>query len=365
MYLQISIEVKHYLLSCLMALNSILVSAQDVVLLRSIAFTPATSESIHVASVIDERKRKSLGIQSYPSGEKAELYLQDGVVAIQRFYDLSFQRTNNSTPIYLRIRALNVQESLRRMNNGIVRVARAHVSLAFFTKQNEAYTEVFQIKHNEDEVFGRGDQETLYASHEKRIRAALEYCMHVFLENYSDIKNMASTSDFQPIVENDDIETKLGEWFNLITIKGVRSRFFEGYGVTYTGFVDRKKGFIRPYETSFEVTWARPGVAEENGFAEVNSFIFRPELYFVYKRLFKGVYASLSGNIPVGYELLERENGDNAFNFVIGIGSSQGLRFVPWRNKGVVFGADFFQQFETSKVYRFDLGFEAVLGINF
>lgn len=356
---------KHCLLSGLFVLALVSVSAQDVVLLRSVRFTPTPSESIYVASVIDERKKKSLGIHKNLAEEETELSLQDGALAVKEFYGLSFQKDSTSTPIHIKIRALNVQESLRRMNNGVVRVARAHVSLAFFEKRNGSFNEIFQVKHNEDEVFGRGDRAGLYATHEKRIRAALEYCMHVFLHNYSEIKSEISSTDFQPVVKNNKIETKLGEWFNLVTIKGLRSRFFEGYGVTYTGFVDRKKGFIRPYETSFEVTWARPGIAEENGYNEVNSFVFRPELYFVYKKLFKGVYASLSGNIPVGYELLERKNGDNAFNFIIGIGASQGLRFVPWQNKGVVFGADFFQQFETSEVYRFDLGVEVVLGINF
>ncbi|WKN42073.1 hypothetical protein [Tunicatimonas pelagia] len=356
---------KYCLLISLLVLLLTSASAQDVMPLRAITFAPMITERIYVASVTDERKKKSLGVHKTLSKEKRELFLQDGALAVQRFYDLSFQKSNSSTPIHIKVLALNVQESLRRMNNGVVRVARAHVSLVFGIEQNGVFTEVFRIKHNEDEVFGRGDREGLYATHEKRVRAALEYCMHAFLSSYSEMKDEVASADFLPIKMNGRLETKLGEWFNLVTVKGLRSRYFEGYGVTYTGFVDRKKGFIRPYEISFEVDWARADIAEERGYNDVNSFTFRPELYFVYKKLFKGVYASLSGNVPIGYELLERKNGDSAFNFIIGIGASQGLRFVPWQNRGVVFGADFFQQFETSRVYRFDMGVEVVLGVNF
>ena len=365
MYHQSKVDMKTHILSCLLLLLLTSASAQDILLLRSVSFTPVSSERVYVASVTDERKVKSLGTHKTLSRERTELFLLNGVAAVQQFYDLSFQPDESSTPIHIKVRALNVQESLRRMNNGVVRVARAHVSLVFGTMQNGSFSEIYSIKHNEDEVFGRGVRAELWATHEKRLRAALEYCMHAFLHSYQEIKTDVYTTDFRPVVENNKLETKLGEWFNLVTVKGLSSRFFEGYGVTYTGFVDSKKGFIRPYETSFEVTWARPDVAEENGFKDVNAFIFRPELYFVYKKLFNGVYATLSGNIPVGYELLESIEGDNSFNFIVGVGASQGVRFVPWPNKGVVFGADFFQQFETSKVHRFDLGVEVVLGINF
>ena len=250
------------------------------------------------------------------------------------------------------------------MNNGIVKVARVHVEMSFFQMEAGMLKELYTIKHNEDEVFGLYEKAELYATHEKRIRAALEYCMHYFLKNYEEAKSGVST-DFIPLRENEKIEDTLGQWFNLVTVKGMGSRYFQGYGISYTGFVDSKKGWIRPYETSFEITWAREDVAEENGYEEVNSFVFRPELYFFYKRLFKGIYASMSTNVPVGFELLQELSGDTSFNFVIGIGAGQGLRFIPWQKKGLVFGVDFFQQFETSEVYRFDLGVEVVLGINF
>ncbi len=341
------------------------VSAQERMSLRTIPFTPQSNEKVYVAAVRDKRKVKSLGILEKINGEKTELFLKDGAeTAIERFYGESLKKDSHKELVYIELKALNVQESKRRMNNGIVKVARVHVEMSFFQMEAGMLKELYTIKHNEDEVFDLYERAELHATHEKRIRAALEYCLHYFLKNYEEAKSGVS-ADFIPLRENEKIENTLGPWFNLVTAKGMGSRYFQGYGISYTGFVDSKKGWIRPYETSFEVTWAREDVAEENGYEEVNSFVFRPELYFFYKRLFKGTYASISTNVPVGFELLEELSGYTSFNFVIGIGAGQGLRFIPWQKKGLVFGVDFFQQFETSEVYRFDLGVEVVLGINF
>ncbi|MEM9363770.1 MAG: hypothetical protein AAGA43_14115 [Bacteroidota bacterium] len=340
--------------------------AQKSMSLRTIPFNPQGHEKVYVESVLDKRKVKSLGIHKNLNGEETELFLKEGAeAAIESFYAHSLKKDSLKEPIYIELHALNVQESKRRMNNGIVQIARAHIELSFFKMEGQQLKKIYTIKHNEDEVFGLYEKVELYDTHEKRIRAALEYCMHYFLKNYKKVKAVVSNTDFIPPRENEKIVNKLGEWFNLVTIKGMGSRYFQGYGISYTGFVDSEKGLIRPYEASFEVSWAREGVAEENGFEEVNSYVFRPELYFFYKRLFQGVYASMSMNVPLGFELLEDLSGDNTFNFVIGIGASQGLRFIPWQKGGLVFGVDFFQQFETSEVYRFDLGVEFVLGINF
>ncbi|MEM1340322.1 MAG: hypothetical protein AAF634_12010 [Bacteroidota bacterium] len=339
--------------------------AQERIALRTLPFIPQSNEKIYVASVVDHRKIKSLGLHEKINGAKTELFLNEGAeTAIARFYSASLKKDSFDIPVFIELKALNIQESKRRMNNGIVQVARVHVEMSFFQMEGNTPKQLYTIKHNEDEVFDLYERAELYATHEKRIRAALEYCMHYFLKNYEAIKYGVS-ADFIPIRENQKTEDRLEQWFNLVTIKGMGSRYFQGYGISYTGFVDRKKGLIRPYETSFEVTWAREDVAQENGYEEVNSFVFRPELYFFYKKLFKGTYASISTNVPAGFELLEDLSGDTSFNFVIGIGTNQGLRFIPWQESGLVFGVDFFQQFETSKVYRFDLGVEFVLGINF
>ena len=356
-----------YLILTLLSLCAVAsLHAQEIVSLRSVPFYTKTPESIHIETVIDKRKVKSLGTQTNLNAEPIELLLHNGAEqTVKAFYDLTLRKDSLSQPIHIKIKALNIQESKRRMNDGIARVARAHISLTFLQEKDNTLKEIFSIKHNEDEVFDLDDKPGLYATHEKRIRAALEYCMHAFLEDYQKSRYLLANQDFKPEKKGKKIDVELGEWYNLITIKGMQSTYFEGYGVSYTGFVDSKKGLIRPYETSFEVTWAKPDVARDNGYAEVDSFVFRPELYFFYKRLLRGVYASMSANIPVGFETLEALDNSNSLNFVIGAGASQGLRFIPWKNKGLVFGADFFQQFENSKVYRFDLGLEVVLGINF
>ncbi len=342
-------------------------NAQERMSLRTVPFIPQSREGVYVKSVLDKRIVKSLGIREKTNGEKTELFLKGSAEkAIEDFYGISLGKDSlNKVPIYIELKALNVQESRRRMNKGIVKVARVHVEMSFFQTEDGQRKEIYAIKHNEDEVFGLYEKAELYATHEKRIRAALEYCIHYFLKYYGEVKPAISNADFMPRKENAKIDVKLGQWFNLVTVKGMASRYFQGYGISYTGFVDSKKGLIRPYETSFEVSWARRDIAEENGYAEVNSFVFRPELYFFYKRLFKGAYAAMSANVPVGFELLEDLSGANSFNFVVGAGASQGVRFIPWQKRGLVFGIDFFQQFETSKVYRFDVGVEAVLGINF
>ena len=47
----------------------------------------------------------------------------------------------------------------------------------------------------------------------------------------------------------------------MVTVKGMQSRFFRGFGVTYTGFVDREKGLTKPYERSTEVSWVSADAA--------------------------------------------------------------------------------------------------------
>lgn len=352
------------LIICLLFVRA--ANGQEFVTLRSVPFTTFTDEIVYIDSIIDERAVKNLGIHKNLNGEPTTLKLFQGVEeSLKHFFNLTLPYDSLGEAITVKVRALNVQASKRRMNDGIAEVARAHVELVFCKREGGELKELYTIKHNEDAVFGLYDKWSVYYTHEQRIRASLEYCVHAFLRNYITIKPKLNATDFKAIEENKDLDVHLGQWFNLVTAKWMQSRYFQGYGITYTGFVDSKKGFIKPYELSFEVNWARDDVAAENGYSDVNAFVFRPELYFIYKRLTKGIYATASANIPLGFELLEDLEEDNSINFVVGVGASQGLRIIPWQRKGVVIGADFFQQFETSKIYRFDYGVEFVLGINF
>ncbi len=341
------------------------VFAQDNITLKTVPFEVG-DQPFYMEEVIDDREEKHLGYHKDPDGYKVKLRLDGGAAkAVKEFADVSFPPLENKQPIYVRIKALNVQESKRRMNDGIVRVARAHIELTFFEKKAGETHELFSLKHNEDQIFYLLEKEELYNTHEQRIRAALEYSMLAFADNYQKESKDTRPSHFPKEQMVAGFDAKLGNWFNLITLKAMNSTYREGWSIGYTGFVDSKKGFILPYEISYEEEYIKSDPARERGYASADLRIIRPRFYYLYKKIIPGVYAALSLNVPLGYEELEDTGGDESFNFIIGVGASQGIRIIPWENFGVVIGADFLQQFQTSNAYRRDLGFELVLGVNF
>ena len=341
------------------------VYAQENILLKTVPFE-VKNQSIYVKQVIDDREEKQLGCLKDADGNKVSLRLDGGASkAVREFIDLSFPYLENHRPVYIKIKALNVQESKRRMNNGIVGIARAHVALVFFEEKKGETNELFTIKHNEDQVFALTDRKGLFNTHEQRIRAALEYCMLAFADNYQKDGKDTKPTHFSKDQSAASFDSKLGKWFNLITVKAMNSTYHEGWSIGYTGFVDSKKGFILPYEISYEEEYVRSSSARDRGYESADLRIIRPRFYYLYKKIIPGVYAALSLNVPVGYEELEDMDGNGSFNFIIGAGASQGIRIIPWENFGVVIGADFLQQFQTSEVYKRDLGFELILGVNF
>ncbi|MCG8319734.1 MAG: hypothetical protein MI921_09545 [Cytophagales bacterium] len=355
----------NHLYFCLLFLVCVEVYAQENVLLKTVPFE-VKDQSIYIEEVIDNRKEKQLGHLKDPDGHKVCLKLHGGASkAVQEFADASFPHLENKRPIYLKINALNVQESKRRMNNGIVGIARAHVALVFFEKNTGEMNELFSIKHNEDQVFALIDRENLFHTHEQRIRAALEYCMLAFVDHYQKDSKETKPTHFPEEGPAPGFNSKLGKWFNLITVKAMNSTYHEGWSVGYTGFVDSKKGFILPYEISYEHENVKSNSARDRGYESADLRIIRPRFYYLYKKLIPGIYAALSLSTPLGYEELENIAGDDSSNFIIGVGASQGIRIIPWENFGIVIGADFLQQFQTSEVYRRDLGFELILGVNF
>ena len=346
-------------------LAAIEVHAQENVLLKTVPFE-VIGQPIYIEQVIDDREEKHLGHLKDRDGDKVYLKLHGGASqAFREFVDVSFPHSADKQPISVKIRALNVQESKRRMNNGIVGIARAHVALVFFEKNNDEINELFSIKHNEDQVFALADRQTLFDTHEQRIRAALEYCMLAFVDNYQKDSAATKSIHFEKDGSAREFNSKLGKWFSLITVKAMSSTHHRGWSIGYTGFVDSKKGFILPYEISYEEEYVRSSSARDRGYESADLRIIRPRFYYLYKKIIPGVYAALSLNVPVGYEELEDMDGNGSFNFIIGAGASQGIRIIPWENFGVVIGADFLQQFQTSEVYKRDLGFELILGVNF
>ena len=160
------------------------VYGQENIALKAVPFEVG-DQSFYIEGVIDDREEKHVGYHKDPNGKRVKLRLDGGASrAVQEFIDISFPHLENSQPVYIKIKALDVQESKRRMNNLIARIARAHVALAFYEKNNDELVELFNIKHNEDQVFYLPDKEELFETHEKRIRAALEYCMLAFTDNY-------------------------------------------------------------------------------------------------------------------------------------------------------------------------------------
>jgi len=354
--------------SCLIALilGTVPVCAQQEVQLNTVPFEVA-NPTFHIQQVMDERTEKHLGEHKDLEGNTIELVLQGGAFhAVKAFLAPSLSPTENSDPVYLRIEALNVQESKRRMNELITRVARAHVSLVFLERTENGLEEVFRIQHNEDQVFYLTDRETLFATHEQRIRAALEYCVLAFAaDREARLSAQPVAKHFSPNGSEDVFEAKLGNWFNIVTARVMNSTYRQGWSVSYTGFMDSDRGFILPYELSYEEETVKSNFAEDEGYRDVQLRIIRPRFYYVYKKLVPGVYAALSLSTPIGYEELTETNGTDSFNFIIGAGASQGIRIIPWQKFGIVFGVDFLQQVQTSRVYKHDLGFEWMIGVNF
>ena len=341
------------------------VDAQENVLLKTVPFE-VKEQSVYINHVIDERKEKYLGILKDPDGNKVMLTLAGGAPkAVQEFAGVSLPRLENNQPVSVRIKALNVQESKRRLNNGITAIARVHVSLVFFVENQGEINELFSIKHNEDQVFTLADRQSLFNTHEQRIRAALEYCLLAFVDNYREPDEDTGPMHFSRDAPASEFDAKLGYWFNLITVKVLNTTYRDGWSVGYTGFVDSKKGFIRPYEISYDQINVKSGPARDRGYESATLRVINPRYYYLYKKIFPGVYTALSLNTPIGYEELTDINGDDSFNFIIGIGASQGIRIIPWEKFGIVIGADFLQQFQTSDAYKRELGFEVILGVNF
>lgn len=348
-------------------LVSMEVFAQETIVLKTVPFE-IEDQSFYIKQVIDDRKESHLGYVKDKEGNKVSLKLTQGASkAVQGFIDISFPYVENNQPIYVKIKALEIQESRISVTE---MTARAHVELAFFKKQRVGLKELFSIEHNENQIFASPifallNEERIFETHEKRIRAALEYCMLAFIDNYQKDNKDSGPTHFTKDRSESELNSKLGNWFNLITFrKIISSTYHEGWAIGYTGFADREKGFIVPYEINLEQYSVKSDFAKDSGYESVDSYVLRPGLYG-YKKILPGIYASLGLNIPIGVEVLQDTERDESNNFVVGIGASQGVKIIPWEDFGIVIGVDFFQQIQTSEIYKRDLGFELILGVNF
>ena len=338
---------------------------QKYITLNVESFEPS-GQAIYIQEVIDKRSQQTLGRVKDEEGGRVEIKLKGGApAAVQGFMDASFPQKEGSSPVVIHVEALEIQES---KTNIIDRIIRVHTTLAFLAPQPSGeLKEVYRIQHNEDDVYALPNKKEVFSEHEKRVRAALEYCMHSFLANYEPAPTDASVQHFAEDPEaTTEFNKDLGNWYHMATFKHImQSDIHEGWAISYTGFLDKDKGFIMPYEISFSQLEVISEEASERGYNFVGLDVIGLGLYR-YIKVIPGVYGALGVNVPLGLESLRDIDGDGrSTRFVIGIAAVQGIRIIPWKNFGLVLGADVFQQVQTSEIFRRDIGFELVFGFNF
>ncbi|MBP2832915.1 hypothetical protein J8281_12030 [Aquimarina sp. U1-2] len=342
--------------------------AQDFIELQTKTFNTHTS-SFHIERVIDDRKEKNLGLHNNLNGEKVILQLKpNGVAAVEKFMNLSFKKELGTTSIYIRIHDLNVQETRRNTEEVI---SRAAVDLSFCEMKNGRLKELYRIQRNEDQIFAAnifGFAKTIkdvYLTHEKRLRAALEYAILAFVE-YQNAEQKDDALHFDTSNFDEGKDNELNKWYNIVEYRQiVTSTYHEGWAVGYTGFLDRDKGFIIPFEINIELYDVKEDFARKEGFEFVDATVIRPGI-FGYKKIFPGVYGAVGVNIPIGLEVKRRlETDRDIYKFLVGVSSSQGIKIIPWKAYGLVLGVEFFQQFQNSEIYTSDIGLEVSFGINF
>ncbi len=354
-----------YLLIFFVSLNTVF--AQDSLQLNTVAFP--TNLNIHIEHVYDNRETKELGEVERIAGEKSQLYLSGGVEqAIQEFMDVSLPKSDTSTPVFINVKHLEVQLA----QTGVEELtARVYIRLIFFVKHNAQEIQLLEIGHYEDQLFSFSNTSTLHQTHEQRIRAALEYCVVSLMKEPSIQNTLHELNTIErdaPIVNHKItlLEQKpiLTKWFNLLTFKKSYSQYYEGWEISYTGFADSDKDFIIPFEFSYGQSKTKSGLVKKEGYSSIDTYVFGAGANG-YIKLTPGVYVDLGVSVPIGVEILRDLNNKQSENFLIGIGASQGIKIIPWKDFGLVFGASVFEQVQSSKVFKKDIGFEFEIGVNF
>lgn len=351
-----------FLLSCTTGFT------QENIDLKTVPFE-IQDQNIYIEKVFDDRQEQHLGVVKDRSGKQLNLRLEEGAsVAVKKFMDVALPKTDNRTPIHIRIKALEIQQVQTSIDEI---TARVYTKLSFFSEGGLTGGELFSIGHYENQVFPVSNSTEIYETHEKRIRAALEYCIRGFINSqntdttdFTLEKNKGTTVDFSTGKSSLKPYVPLGKWFNLVTFKRVFDKNNEGWEISYIGFADSEKDFIVPFEISYGQFRAKSDLVRNRGYSSVDSYAFGPG-FNGYIKIIPGVYADIGLNIPIGMEVLRDLENKKSNNFLIGIGANQGIKIIPWKEFGIVIGAGIFQQLQTSKVYKRNFGFELELGINF
>jgi hypothetical protein len=342
--------------------------SQNEIELKTVPFD-VQYQNFYIENVFDDRPVKHLGIVKDIFGNEFSFQLKDGAsVAIKKFMDVVLDKTDDKIPITIRIKALEIKQVQTSLDEV---TARVHIRLVFFSKDGQTEGELFNISHNEDQNFSLSNSTEIVETHEKRIRSALEYCMQSFVNNPSVVakgiiskKNENSTLHFSKSRSLLETNVPLNRWFNMITYKRTLDKHHNGWEVGYTGFADSDNDYIIPFEISYGQSRAKTDKVRERGYSSIDTYALGSGFNGLIK-IIPGVYIDIGLNIPIGIEVLRDLEQKKSHHFLIGVGASQGVKIIPWKEFGIVIGVGIFQQLQTSKVYKRNFGFELELGINF
>ena len=317
------------------------------------------NQNFYIDKVFDERLEEHLGVEKDQSNNKVKILFENSTAAtIKQFMDATLPKTSDRVPITLRVNNLIVEQAQTSVEE---RTARVYIELSFFSESKE---ELCKVVHYEVQIFPVSSLTEINKTHEQRIRSALEYCLWKFIneQKVNTPQNLIkdrtiSEASFVPYVP-------LSKWFNMLTFKKTTDRHSEGWNVAYTGFSDNEKDLIIPFVLGYGQSKSTSNVLQERGYSSASSFALGFGLSG-YIKIIQGLYVDLGLNVPLGMEFLRDLEDKQSTNFLIGVGTHQGVKIIPWQDYGIVIGAGLFQRWQTSNVTNKNLGFELELGVNF
>ncbi|HAS47356.1 MAG TPA: hypothetical protein DCS93_43165 [Microscillaceae bacterium] len=325
--------------------------------------------SFYIQEVVDGRKDpQNIGYTKNGLDEKVAIKLSpDLSKAIQVFVNQSLVKNPEAAPITLQVLYLKLKEEQTSTSEV---TARAEIKLAFYEKEATRLKRIYVIEHYEDEVFPTSGKSRILDAQEKRIRGLLEHCLTKFGEEreterlkteYVDPKvlDKPSTIDQLEITKG----KSLGHWHNLITFKRSMGHHTQGWQVSYIGFSNREE-IIVPFIFSLGQSQTKEATIRGSEYRVVDAYTFSFGSQ-VYIQLLPNFYANVTLNIPIGIEMLRDRQEKRSQNFLIGIGSKQGLMYIPKSSLGLVLGGGVYQRLQTSRMFSTDWGFELSIGIKF
>jgi len=328
------------------------------------------ANNFYIKKVIDSRKNKNdIGYTKNDDGDKIIITLNPQTpIALQQFIDQSLQKNTSFTPVIMQVLYLKVEEE----RSGIFDItARAGIKLAFYEEDQKGLKKICTVEHHADKIFDEDDQANIIHFQEKKIRSLVIHCLKIFAKkrqvNSTSIVYVDPQALNQITSDEELIITKakpLGKWNNLITFRQIYTRHQEGIKVSYVGFSDRYQKIIKPFIFSFNKYKTKPEVIQNSEYESVDSYVMSVGFKF-YIRLFSEFFAAVDLQAPLGVEVLQDKQNQKQSNFLYGATSRQGIMYIPKTSWGLTFGAGFFQQWQNSKLYNTDWGFEFEIGIKF